>query len=34
MTGIAQDGQKPPIFIVVPQVKAKMREKGKRDKKT
>ena len=35
MAGIAQNGQKRLIFIVVPQVRTKMREKGKRDiKKT
>ena len=33
MAGIAQNGQKRLIFIVVPQVKTKMREKGKQDKK-
>ena len=33
MAGIAQNGQKRLIFIVVPQVKTKMREKGKRGKK-
>ena len=34
MAGIAQNGQKRLIFIVVPQVRTKMREKGKREKKT
>ena len=33
MAGIAQNGQKRLIFIVVPQVRTKMREKGKREKK-
>ena len=33
MAGIAQNGQKHLIFIVVPQVKTKMREKGKREKR-
>ena len=33
MAGIAQNGQKRLIFIVVPQVKTKMREKGNQDKK-
>ena len=32
MVGIAQNGKKCLIFIVVPQVRTKMREKGKRDK--
>ena len=32
MAGIAQDGQKNLIFIVVPQVRTKMREKGKCEK--
>ena len=34
MDGIAQNGQKSPMFIVVPQVRAKMKDKGKREKKT
>ena len=33
MAGIAQNGQKRLIFIGVPQVRTKMREKGKREKK-
>ena len=33
MDRIAQNGQKRLIFIVVPQVRTKMREKGKREKK-
>ena len=33
MAGIVQNGQKRPIFIVVPQVRNKMREKGKRERK-
>ena len=33
MAGIAQNGQKHLIFIVVTQVKTKMREKGKREKR-
>ena len=33
MAGIAQNGQKRLIFIVVPQVGTKMGEKGKRGKK-
>ena len=32
MAEIAQNGKKCLIFIVVPQVRTKMREKGKRDK--
>ena len=32
MAGIAQNGQKRLIFIVVPEVRTKMREKGKREK--
>ena len=32
MTRIAQDGQKRLIFIVVPQIRTKMREKGKLEK--
>ena len=33
ITGIAQNGKKRLIFIVVPQVRTKMREKGKEGKK-
>ena len=33
MAGIAQNGKKRLIFIVVPQVRTKMREKCKREKK-
>ena len=33
MAGIAQNGQKRLIFIVVPQFRTKKREKGKRKKK-
>ena len=32
MAGIAQNGQKRLMFIVVPQVRTKIREKGKREK--
>ena len=34
MAGITQNGQKRLILIVVPQVITKMREKGKRGKKS
>ena len=34
MAGLAQNGQKCIIFIAVPQFRTKMREKGKREKKT
>ena len=34
MAGTAQNGQKRLIFIVIPQVRTKMREKGKREKTT
>ena len=33
MDGIAQNGKKPLIFILFPQVRTKMRKKGKREKK-
>ena len=33
MAGIAQNRQKSLIFIVVPQVRTKMREEGKQEKK-
>ena len=33
MAGLTQNGQKRLIFIVVPQVRTKMREKGKRKRK-
>ena len=33
MAGIAQNGQNRLIFIVVPQVRTKMRERSKREKK-
>ena len=33
MPGIAQNGQKHLIFIVVPQVRMKIREKGKQENK-
>ena len=32
MAAIAQNGQKRLIFIMVPQVRAKIKEKGKREK--
>ena len=32
MAGLSQNGQKRIIFIVVPRVRTKMREKGKREK--
>ena len=33
MAGIAQNGQNCLIFIVIPQVRTKMRGRGKREKK-
>ena len=34
MAGIVQNGQKRLIFIVIPQIRMKIREKGKRGKNT
>ena len=34
MAGIAQNGQKHLLLIVAPQVRTKMREKGKQEKQT